>query len=72
MNFSSHWEPCAARADYVAGYTFWVLKDYKQRLGYNEELNGISTMGLLGFDSTIQRLVYDRFANVRRHEVAKG
>jgi beta-glucuronidase len=39
-----------------------VLKDYKQRLGYNEELNGISTMGLLGFDSTTQRLVYDDFA----------
>jgi len=62
MNFRSHWEQCVERSDYVAGYTFWVLKDYKQRLGYNEELNGISTMGLVGFDSTTTRVVYDEFA----------
>jgi len=62
-NFRSHWEQCADRFAYVAGYTFWVLKDYKQRLGYNEELNGISTMGLVGFDSTTRRLVYDAFAD---------
>lgn len=65
MNFRSHWEQCAARADYVAGYTFWVLKDYKQRAGYNEELNGISVMGLLGFDSTTSRLVHQDFASAQ-------
>lgn len=64
-NFRSHWDQVAARRDYVAGYMFWVLKDYKQRLGYNEELNGISTMGLLGFDSTTKRLVYDTFRAAR-------
>ena len=61
-NFRSHWQQVTARPDYVAGYTFWVLKDYKERLGYNEELNGISTMGLVGFDATSTRLVYDEFA----------
>jgi len=65
MNFRSHWEQCTARSEYVAGYTFWVLKDYKQRLGYNEEFNGISTMGLVGFDSTTRRLVYDAFAGAQ-------
>jgi beta-glucuronidase len=61
-NFRSHWEQVTARPDYVAGYLFWVLKDYKQRAGYNEEYNGISTMGLLGFDSTTRRRVYADFA----------
>ena len=61
-SFSSHWAQVTARPGFVAGYTFWVLKDYKQRLGYNEEYNGISTMGLVGFDSRTRRLVYDVFA----------
>jgi beta-glucuronidase len=66
--FRSHWQQVTARPDYVAGYLFWVLKDYKERLGYNEELNGISTMGLLGFDSTTRRLVYDDFAAAKLPE----
>lgn len=64
-NFRSHWQQVTDRPDYVAGYLFWVLKDYKQRLGYNEELNGISTMGLLGFDSTTKRVIYNDFKNAR-------
>lgn len=60
-NFSAHWSQVTERADYVAGYVYWVLKDYKQRCGYNQEFNGISAMGMLGFDSTTRRVVYDRF-----------
>lgn len=64
-NFRAHWEQVAARPDFVAGYTFWLLKDYKQRLGYNEEYNGLSTMGLVGFDSRTRRLVYQAFTDAR-------
>jgi beta-glucuronidase len=64
-SFRSHWEQVSARGDYVAGYTFWLLKDYKQRYGYNQEYNGISTMGMVGFDSTTRRLVYDAFKDAR-------
>jgi beta-glucuronidase len=64
-SFRSHWEQVSARKDYVAGYTFWLLKDYKQRDGYNEEYNGISTMGMVGFDSTTRRLVYGAFKDAR-------
>ena len=31
--------------DFVVGYTFWILKDYKARAGYNFDSIGISTMG---------------------------
>ncbi|MFC7596544.1 glycoside hydrolase family 2 protein [Terrabacter sp. GCM10028922] len=61
-NLESRWAQSTARKDYVAGYTFWVLKDYKQRSGYNQTFNGISAMGLLGFDSTTRRAAYDTFA----------
>jgi beta-glucuronidase len=64
-NFRSHWDQVTARPDYVAGYTFWVLKDYKERLGYNEEFNGISVLGMLGFDSNTKKLVYDAFRNAQ-------
>jgi beta-glucuronidase len=64
-NFRSHWAQTTARSDYVAGYVFWLLKDYKQRLGYNEEYNGISVMGMLGFDSSTKKLVYDAFRNAQ-------
>ncbi|WP_020574456.1 glycoside hydrolase family 2 protein [Actinopolymorpha alba] len=59
-NFTSHWEQVTARP-FVAGYAFWLLKDYKQRAGYNQSLNGISTMGLLGWDSDTTRVVFDTF-----------
>ncbi len=45
-----HWQQATARASYLAGYTYWLLKDYKQRMPYNHHLNGISAMGLLTFD----------------------
>ncbi|WP_454050582.1 glycoside hydrolase family 2 protein [Cellulomonas sp. Marseille-Q8402] len=63
-NLASHWEQVTARP-YVAGYTHWVLKDYKQRLGYNMDLNGISAMGLLGWDSTTRRLAYDTYRDAQ-------
>jgi beta-glucuronidase len=44
---------------------YWVLKDYKQRMGYNEEYNGISVMGLLAFDGTTRKLVYDAYRDAR-------
>lgn len=59
-NLQAHWDQVVARP-FVAGYMFWVLKDYKQRLGYNQELNGISTMGLLGWDSQTRRLAFDTY-----------
>jgi len=58
-NFRAHWVQVAERTDYVAGYFFWVLKDYKTRAGYNQQYNGISEMGTLAFDSRTKRLVYD-------------
>jgi beta-glucuronidase len=39
-NFDSHWDQVVARP-YMAGYAFWVLADYKERLNYNQSLNGI-------------------------------
>jgi beta-glucuronidase len=50
------------RKDFMAGYTFWNLKDYKQRSNYNKEYNGMSFMGTVTFDET-PRLVYYRFRN---------
>jgi beta-glucuronidase len=47
----------------MAGYTFWNLKDYKQRRNYNQQYNGISYMGLVTFDNETRRLVYDEFRN---------
>ncbi|WHZ03496.1 glycoside hydrolase family 2 TIM barrel-domain containing protein [Neobacillus sp. YX16] len=63
--FLNHWNQVtdSNRLDYMAGYTFWVLKDYKQRLGYNQQINGISTMGLMRFDNEEPRLVYETFKN---------
>ncbi|MBV9795315.1 MAG: beta-galactosidase [Actinobacteria bacterium] len=55
-----HWRQVAARPGYVAGYTYWVLADYKQRMHYNHNLNGISAMGLLTFDGH-RRAAYDTF-----------
>jgi beta-glucuronidase len=60
--FQEHWDQVVDRPDYVAGYAHWVLKDYKERAGYNQDYNGISVMGLLAFDGT-KKLVYDTFRN---------
>jgi beta-glucuronidase len=61
--FRLHWEQVVQRADFMAGYTFWNLKDYKQRRNYNQQYNGISYMGLVTFDNETRRLVYDEFRN---------
>ncbi len=61
--FRAHWQQVTdtCRLSYMAGYTFWLLKDYKERMTYNRDLNGISTMGLVTFDTEARRLVYDEF-----------
>lgn len=45
----------------MAGYTAWVLKDYKERAGYNQTYNGVSVLGLLTFDAEEKKLAYARF-----------
>jgi beta-glucuronidase len=62
--FQEHWDQVVDRSDYVAGYAHWVLKDYKERAGYNQAYNGISVLGLLSFDGT-KKLVYDTFKNAQ-------
>ncbi|NUU06167.1 glycoside hydrolase family 2 TIM barrel-domain containing protein [Leifsonia sp. C5G2] len=58
---ADHWAQVVARRSYVSGYTAWVLKDYKERAGYNQAYNGISVMGLVTFDSLTPKLAYDTF-----------
>jgi beta-glucuronidase len=55
-----HWRQVTARAGYLAGYTYWLLKDYKQRMDYNHNLNGISAMGLITFAGR-RRVAYAAF-----------
>lgn len=57
----SHWSQAAQRAAFVAGYTYWVLKDYKQRAGYNQAYNGVSVMGVRTFDGQRTKLAYRAF-----------
>lgn len=45
----------------MAGYTFWVLKDYKTRMLYNKAYNGIPAMGLTTFGDQQKRLIYYQF-----------
>jgi beta-glucuronidase len=59
-----HWGQVTARADWLAGYTYWLLKDYKQRMNYNHNLNGISAMGLITFDGR-RRTAYAAFRDCR-------
>lgn len=58
--FREHWDQVVAQP-YVAGYAFWVLKDYKQRRNYNMDLNGLSYMGMLRWDGDTPRVVHDAF-----------
>ncbi|MCU4743988.1 glycoside hydrolase family 2 protein [Natronoglomus mannanivorans] len=63
-NFHEHWVQAASdeRADNVVGYTFWALKDYKTREGYNRfDANAVSTMGTMDWgDSDLEtHVVYD-------------
>ncbi|MCX4759736.1 beta-galactosidase [Streptomyces sp. NBC_01275] len=60
-SFTAHWAQVTGRSEYVAGFTYWVLKDYKERAGYNQDYNGISVMGLLTFAEERPKLVYDVF-----------
>lgn len=49
-NFEEHWEQVSAdeRSQFMAGYNFWVLKDYKTGEAYNrDQYNSVSTMGAL-------------------------
>jgi beta-glucuronidase len=55
-----HWQQVTERADHLAGYTYWLLTDYKQRMTYNHNLNGISAMGLITFDGH-RRTAYATF-----------
>ncbi|MFE2422648.1 glycoside hydrolase family 2 protein [Streptomyces hokutonensis] len=64
-SFTAHWAQAAARR-FVAGFTYWVLKDYKERAGYNQAYNGISVMGLLTFAEERPKLVYDAFRTAAR------
>jgi beta-glucuronidase len=59
-----HWQQVTARTGYLAGYTYWLLKDYKQRMNYNHNLNGISAMGLTTFDGR-RRTAYAAFRDSR-------
>ena len=67
--FQEHWDQVVDRSDYVAGYAHWVLKDYKERAGYNQSYNGISVLGLLSFDGT-RKLVYETFKNASLPQIA--
>jgi beta-glucuronidase len=62
--FRRHWAQVVVR-DHVCGYIFWVYKDYKQRRGYNQEYNGISTMGLVEFTHERPRLVHTAFRDAQ-------
>jgi beta-glucuronidase len=57
-----HWQQATARARHLAGYTYWLLTDYKQRMHYNHNLNGISAMGLITFNGR-HRTAYTAFRN---------
>lgn len=59
-----HWTQVVARSEYVAGYTIWVLKDYKERAGYNQAYNGVSVMGLLTFETETPKLAYRTFRDL--------
>lgn len=58
---ADHWAQIVARKSFMAGYTLWVLKDYKERDGYNQKYNGVSVLGLLSFDTEEEKLAYGRF-----------
>ncbi|MFW6384887.1 MAG: glycoside hydrolase family 2 TIM barrel-domain containing protein [Halodesulfurarchaeum sp.] len=62
--FEAHWDQATAaeRTSFVAGYTFWNVRDYKQRSDYNRfSQNGISTMGLLPFGEGQETCAYEAF-----------
>ena len=62
---AEHWDQAVARSEFMAGYTLWVLKDYKERAGYNQDYNGVSVLGLITFDTEKPKLAYDTFRSLR-------
>ena len=62
---AEHWKQVVARREFTAGYTLWVLKDYKERAGYNQAYNGVSVLGLVTFDTGRKKLAYDTFKSFR-------
>ncbi|NGO09073.1 beta-galactosidase [Streptomyces sp. HC44] len=71
-SFTAHWTQVAARSEFVAGFTYWVLKDYKQRAGYNQDHNGISVMGLLTFGEERPKLVHETFRKADNPRAGQG
>lgn len=67
QQFLNHWSQVTAPniKPFMAGYSYWVLKDYKERDNYNQSLNGISAMGLMTFDMKHKRLVYTAFQQAK-------
>lgn len=57
----SHWAQATERAAFMAGYTYWVLKDYKERDGYNQAYNGVSVLGLVTFADRQHKLAYQAY-----------
>ena len=52
-----HWAQVVERP-FLAGYMFWLLRDYKERMAYNRfDYNGISAMGLSDFHG-VRRLAF--------------
>jgi hypothetical protein len=52
-----HWAQVVERP-FLAGYMFWLMRDYKERMAYNRfEYNGISAMGLSDFHG-VRRLAF--------------
>ena len=58
---AAHWQQVVVRKPFMAGYTAWVLRDYKERAGYNQTYNGVSVLGLLTFDAEEKKVAYARF-----------
>ncbi|HVX44298.1 MAG TPA: glycoside hydrolase family 2 TIM barrel-domain containing protein [Mycobacteriales bacterium] len=67
--FEDQWAQLGERSDFVLGYTFWVFKDYKERENYNQTYNGISEMGMLTFDRSHRRLVFDSVKKAQKPDV---
>ena len=61
---ADHWAQVVARKSFMAGYTLWVLKDYKERDGYTPKYNGVTVLGLLSFDTEEEKLAYSRFRSL--------
>ena len=60
-----HWAQVVARPETMAGYTYWLLRDYKQRMAYNRfDYNGISAMGMMDFSGE-PRLAFSAYGDAQ-------